>query len=168
MRTAAALLIFLFWFEPFSWASSESSTVHPPQDVNDAHSDHHKGEHHGHGSSKAIGEGKAITEVDEAHGFKLSPQAVQSLGLKTKSIRSRAFEVPRSALVLVNDRAGLYRLREGFYKFIPIDGWDVSAKTLNVQSKEFREGDEIVVRGVGLLRVSDVYSTDEAEYGHGH
>ena len=29
-------------------------------------------------------------------------------------------------------------------------------------------GDQIVTGGVGLLRVTDVYSTDESEYGHGH
>jgi hypothetical protein len=29
-------------------------------------------------------------------------------------------------------------------------------------------GDQIVIDGVGLLRVTDVYSTDTSEYGHSH
>ena len=37
-----------------------------------------------------------------------------------------------------------------------------------VEVGEFKEGDQGVVSGVGLLRVSDIYSTDKSEYGHGH
>ena len=29
-------------------------------------------------------------------------------------------------------------------------------------------GDQVVTDGVGLLQVTDVYSTDKSEYGHGH
>ena len=44
---------------------------------------------------------------------------------------------------------------------------EVNGKYL-VKVKGVDFGDQIVTNGVGLLRVTDVYSTDKSEYGHSH
>lgn len=132
--------------------------------------DHHEEEgHEHHGGGKALGAGKAVTEVDEKKGFKLSKEAFDTIGVRLASASGRAFLIPESALVVSNENKGVYRFRNGFFKLVRvenvkkiIDGYEVEVLDL------FKESDQIAVGGVRLLKVSDIYSTDESEYGHGH
>lgn len=131
----------------------------------DDHSGH--GGHDEHGS-KAVGKGKAIEVVDEKKGFKLSPEAIKTLKLKLQNVDSNEFLIEKSTLVVSKDLKGLYRFRGGYFKFYPVElKKEIDGKYLvKVPGVEF--GDQIVVKGTGLLRVADVYSTDTAEYGHSH
>lgn len=110
------------------------------------------GGHH-HGGDKAIGEGKAIVDVDEKKGFKLSSEAIETLGIKSKRVN----DLPPSALVIDRDERSFYVLRDGYFRLLKLS-----------ELKTLRPEDEVVVEGVGLLRITDVYSTDESEYGHAH
>jgi len=107
-------------------------------------------------------------EVDEKKGFKLSKEAIKTLKLKLQNVDGDQFFISKATLVASKDLKGVYRFRAGFFKLLPAkilkekkDGYEVK-----VGGVDF--GDQIVVNGVGLLRVSDVYSTDKAEYGHSH
>ncbi len=130
--------------------------------------DRHGGDHHGHGSGKAIGKGKAITEVQVQKGFKLSKEAFEAMKLVAQDITHPLITVPNSALVLVNDQTGFYRLRNDFFKFVPVKIAKSDSDLITFQSLSFRSGDKVIIRGLGLLRVTDVYSTDKSEYGHAH
>jgi hypothetical protein len=137
----------------------------------DSHKDddgHDHGSHEGHGGGKAIGKGKAIEEVDEKKGFKLSKEAIKTLKLKLNTVDGSSFKISKKTLVASKNEKGVYRYRAGFFKFMPAkiikelsDGYQVDVKGVDF-------GDQIVVTGVGLLRVADVYSTDNSEYGHSH
>lgn len=136
------------------------------------HSDHdgHKGhgDHDDHGGGKAVGKGKAIEAVDEKKGFKLSKEAIKTLKLKLQTVDGDEFVIEKSTLVASKGVKGLYRFRGGFFKFLPVKlVKEVKGKYL-VKVKGVDFGDQIVTNGVGLLRVTDVYSTDKSEYGHSH
>ncbi|MAF91137.1 MAG: hypothetical protein CL674_07665 [Bdellovibrionaceae bacterium] len=129
---------------------------------------HDHGSHEGHGGGKAIGKGKAIEEVDEKKGFKLSKEAIKTLKLKLNTVDGSSFKISKKTLVASKNKKGVYRFRAGFFKFMPAkitkelsDGYQVEVKGVDF-------GDQIVVNGVGLLRLTDVYSTDKSEYGHSH
>ncbi len=125
-------------------------------------------DHEGHGSSKAIGEGKAIAEVNEEQGFKLSPEAIKSLSIKLQNASGNKFEIKKSTLVSSKNLKGIYRFRGGFFKLLPATILKESPTSYSVQVQGIDFGDQIVVDGLGLLRVADVYSTDTSEYGHSH
>lgn len=134
----------------------------------DSHDDHSGHDDHDEHSSKAVGKGKAIEVVDEKNGFKLSKEAIKTLKLKLQNVDGDEFLIDKSTLVVSKELKGLYRFRGGFFKFHPVElKKEVDGKYLvKVPGVEF--GDQIVVNGTGLLRVTDVYSTDTAEYGHSH
>ena len=148
---------------------------HEKDDKHKSHKDkddkHNHGSHDDHGDEgggKAIGKGKAIEEVDEVKGFRLSKEAIKTLKLKLTTVDGSSFKVEKNTLITSKDKKGVYRFRANFFKFLTAriikeqsDGY-----MIEVEGVEF--GDQIVVDGVGLLRVADVYSTDESEYGHAH
>ena len=140
------------------------------------HDEHEEGEgghaghggHEGHGSSKAIGKGKAIEEVDETKGFRLSEEAKETIGVKLREPSESPLVIPKDALVVSLDKRGIYRYRNGFFKMLPVKIEGEDKKTFTVAVNGLKGGDKIAVGGVGLLRVTDIYSTDTAEYGHSH
>lgn len=131
----------------------------------------HKEDEHGHGhggGGKAVGEGKAIVEISEEKGFKLSKEAIKTLELKLLNVDSDEFLIEKTTLVTSKKLKGVYRFRGGFFKLLPVElKKEVNGKYL-VKVKGVDFGDQIVINGVGLLRVADVYSTDKAEYSHSH
>ena len=152
----------------------ESKEEHSKHDGHDHGDEHKHGEghddhsSHGHGGGKAVGKNKAITEVDEKKGFKLSKEAIKTLKLKLQTVDGESFKISKKTLVAFKKSKGVYRFRAGFFKLLPAsinkehsDGYMITAKGVDF-------GDQIVVDGVSLLRVADVYSTDKSEYGHSH
>lgn len=130
------------------------------------HSDHD--DHDDHGGGKAVGKGKAIEEVDEKKGFKLSIEAIKTLKLKLQTVNGDEFKIAKGTLVASKSVKGLYRFRGGFFKFLPVELLKEEKGKYLVKVKGVDFGDQIVIDGVGLLRVTDVYSTDKSEYGHSH
>lgn len=144
----------------------EDHDDHSDHDDNGDHDDHSG--HEGHGGSKAIGKNKAIVEVDESKGFKLSPEAIQSLKLQLSPANSSKIEIKKSTLVSSKNIKGIYRFRGGFFKLVPVKIISEKNGSYSVEATDITFGDQIVVNGLGLLRVADVYSTDKSEYGHSH
>jgi len=146
--------------------SHDDHSDHDDLEGKGAHSDHD--DHDDHGGGKAIGKGKAIESVDEKKGFKLSKEAIKTLELKLQTVDGDEFTITKTTLVTSKSIKGLYRFRGGFFKFMTVKLLkEVDGKYLvKVSGVEF--GDQIVTNGTGLLRVTDVYSTDTSEYGHSH
>lgn len=141
---------------------------HSKHDDHDDHSKHsdHKG--HDHGASKAIGKGKAIEVVDEKKGFKLSKEAIKTLKLRLQNVDGDEFEISKTTLVSSKSIKGVYRFRAGFFKLLNAKILKETKSGYKVKVAGVEFGDQIVINGVGLLRVTDVYSTDKSEYGHSH
>lgn len=142
---------------------------HKDHDVHTEHNDHKEhDDHEGHGGGKAVGEGKAIEVVDETKGFKLSDEATSSLKIKLETVSGSEFEIKKSTLVASKSLRGVYRYREGFFKFLEVKIKKEIGDSYVISVEGMKFGDQIVVDGLSLVRVSDIYSTDKSEYGHGH
>jgi len=154
--------------------TKEKHADHSGHDDHKGHDDHggedDHGHGHGHGGGKAIGAGKAIVKVDEKLGFKLSSIAIQNLKLELKSVSGKKLTVASSTVVKSKNLVGVYRFKDGFFKFLnaKVIKNNKKSKTMVISVKDLNFGDQIVTKGVSLLRVSDVYSTDKSEYGHSH
>lgn len=146
---------------------------HSKHDNLDDHKDHDHSKHnehkgHDHGTPKAIGKGKAIEVVDEKKGFKLSKEAIKTLKLRLQNVDSDEFEISKATLVSSKSIKGVYRFRAGFFKLLGAKILKETKSGYKVKVVGVEFGDQIVINGVGLLRVTDVYSTDKSEYGHSH
>lgn len=110
-----------------------------------------------HEHNNKMGEGKALVAVDKHKGFKLSPESLQTLGIQTVPINVTSPDIPKKSLVTIKNQKGIYILRSGFFRFVEL------SSNMNLKS-----GDQVVVQGMGLIAITDVYTTDESEYGHSH
>jgi hypothetical protein len=148
------------------------------EEKHDDHGDHKEHSDHGeekghddhghHDEGKAIGEGKAISKVDEDLGLKLSAKAIKTLGLELKSIPGNQFKLNETSLVVIKSKRGLYRYRNGYFKFLEVKIVKNMKKGILVKMDDFLFGDQLVTSSLGLLRISDVFSTDKSSYGHSH
>ncbi len=111
------------------------------------------GDHHG--KSHRFGPHKAIVDVDDKKGFKLSKESEKLLNIKTQKVDSDDFKIPSTAIVYVKEKKGYYQLKDGYFKFREMD-------------KKPSLGDAIVTQGKELIAISDIFSTDKSEYGHSH
>jgi hypothetical protein len=148
--------------------SEDGHDDHAEHSDHDDHAEHSDHDEHGHGGGKAIGKGKAITDVSEENGFKLSVEAISRLKLKLQTIDTDEFIIKKSTLVTSKGIKGLYRFRDGYFKFLNVKLNKQINKKYLVKVKGIEFGDQVVIRGVGLLRVADIFSTDKSEYGHAH
>lgn len=160
------LMILIILNSQIVLASKDHGHDSHKEHAHEEHDEHKENDYHQ--SSKLIGEGKAILVVDEVKGIKLSKEAIKTLKLKLQNIDGEIFEISKETLVTSRNLKGIYRFREGFFKFLPLKLIkEVNGRYLvNVKDLDF--GDQIVTNGVGLLRVSDIYSKDNSEYGHSH
>ncbi|HAZ13868.1 MAG TPA: hypothetical protein DCY86_13845 [Bdellovibrionales bacterium] len=151
----------------------ESEHIDHDEHENDEKHDEHAGEekhgghekHDEHESGKAIGKGKAIEFYDEVKGLKLNPKALALLEIKTTPI-SEVKVFPESSLLSIKSGKSIFVLRDSHFLRLVLqsDGTIQALKTKRI----LMETDELVVAGVDILRASEVYATDKAEYGHGH
>src|SRR3990167_5264502 len=125
------------------------------KDKEHQHGDHgekgSKEEEHGDDeeeSTGGVGPNNAVTAADEHEGIKLSPKATEFIGLKTEAYDGQM--IPKAALVFYQDKVGIYRLRDGWFKLVPV-AFSLSESSIP-QSADLRPGDQIVVQGTGLLR----------------
>lgn len=148
--------------------NEEEKHDHGKEEKHD-HDDEDEHEHgHKEGGGKAVGPGKAILEVNEEKGFRLSNEAMTTLGVKFKTVESSSPVINAATLVTSKNTIGVYRYREGFFKFIPVIIKQASKTEYSIETRDLRSGDQIVTDDVGLIAITDVYSTDTAEYSHGH
>jgi hypothetical protein len=123
---------------------------------------------HGVEENKSIGKGKAVEAIDKNNGFKLSKEAMGTLGLKYVNVEWPEFRIIKGALVVSQGKNSIYRFRKGFFKLMDakvlkeLDGFYI----VNVRGIE--RGDQIVTEGIGYLSVTDIYANDKSEYEHSH
>lgn len=111
-------------------------------------------EHHEHEeeeSTGGVGPHNAVTAADAHDGITLSPAAIECIGFATAVYDGQL--IPKAALIFYQDKVGIYRLRDGWFKLVPAD--------------DLRLGDQIVVQGTGLLRVAEL-DAFSGEVGHSH
>lgn len=126
--------------------------------------DHGHNHDHEEESTGGVGHDNAVTAADEDKGIQLAPKAVQAIGILTSQISGT--KVPESALVFYQNKVGVYRLRDGWYRLIPLNRV-VDGSGYALPRAAFLPGDRLVIAGVALLRVSELDAFSE-ETGHDH
>ena len=102
-----------------------------------------------------VGPNKGILEASEHDGIKLSAEAEKSFSIQRVQLSSSGHpEIPRLAIVTALSEVNVYRYRSGFYKRIDLS--------------EVKPGDEIVVQGMGFLRLAELSAFGGAAEGHSH
>lgn len=129
-----------------------------------AHGEEGNGEHEEEGGSN-IGPEKGITEKAEA-GFKLSPEAFRTMEIQTKEFSGGQMKIPLKAIVSIRDEKTIYRLRDGWFKRVKVQILQTNGGSAEISSHSFKDGDQIVVEGVGFVRVAEIYSEEGASHSH--
>lgn len=131
------------------------------------HEDSHDHEHEEANSN--VGPEKGITEFSEELGFQLSPPAIKNFELQNfKLIKAGPWQIPSSAVLHSGEEVNLFRVRNGFYKRIDFITDKKSAQELTIRSKDLKEGDEVVIQGIGFLRTAEIVAAGGAPEGHSH
>jgi hypothetical protein len=111
----------------------------------------------------------AAGATDVSDDFQLSPEAVKNFELKTWKLQGRGpWPVSNRAIVHSGEETNLYRLRDGFFKRVDFQIVKKSDDRLFVASKDLREGDEIVVSGLGFLRIVELAAFGGVSESHSH
>lgn len=137
-------------------------------DHNDEHKDEHEGDHHEEENNK-IGPTKGILKADKELGFILSPEAVKNFGLSTlKLSAASSWTIPLKARVLSKDEVNLFRIRNGHIKRIDFEKLSNDGDNMKVKSSELLSGDEVIVDGVGYVRIAEITAFGGGTEGHSH
>lgn len=76
--------------------------------------------------------------------------------------------VPKSSIVKVGEEINLYRYRDGFYKRIDFQIIKKNGNQIHIKSPDLKPGDQIVVQGMGFIRVAEIAALGGAVTGHAH
>lgn len=148
-------------------AGSEGEHAHS-EDSAQGHGNEKEGSAEEEGGAR-VGPDKGVLEVSEALGIKLAPEAEKTFDIKTLKLSGGgAWAIPLSARLLSGEEENLFRLRGGYFKRIDFRRVNSAANSLVVTSNDLRDGDEIVVSGLGFLRVAEIAASGGAPEGHSH
>jgi hypothetical protein len=141
------------------------------------HDDHGDEKHEEHGEEKheeeeensKIGPDKGILKADEKLGFILSPEAMKNFGVKTiKLSGEKAWILPSKARVLSQNEVNIFRIRNQFIKRIDFKVLLSEGPNLKIESSDLMNGDEIIVQGIGFVRIAEITAFGGASEGHSH
>nr|BDT28544.1 hypothetical protein BHI3_20100 [Bacteriovorax sp. HI3] len=142
---------------------AEHKDDHKDEHGKEEHKDEHKEEHkdeHGHGDDHKEG----MSE----NGFKLNEKSTKKFGIHTVTLKAGIVEVPREAIFKGLNEVNVYRLREGFYKRIDFKTLENKKDVLKISSSELKSGDQIVIQGVGFLRIAEIAASGGISDSHSH
>jgi hypothetical protein len=114
-------------------------------------------------NSSRAGPDKAVTAFSKEDGFKLSPQAIEKMGIRFEFIQGKApWRVPKEALVYLKQSVGVYRQFEGWMSFVLVKVDQKNSDSALIQSNDLEGGDGIAVRGAHFLRMTDADLNSDA------
>jgi len=102
-------------------------------------------------------EGKAVFEISPETGMKMNEVALKNIEVQIrKSAGGEQQLLPKSALVFYQDKIGIYRLRDGWFKLVEVKVIRRDEKTATIQLKDSNSNDQIVISGGALMRVAEM------------
>ena len=108
-------------------------------------------------ASLNTGPDKAVLEASKEKGLKLSAEAIKTINLKLEPVHSGGpIEVPTKSVIFFQDFTGVYRVRDGWFKLIEVELGTQDVSKVSFSSKEFNNGDQIVIEGSPYLRATDM------------
>ncbi|MBU6375019.1 MAG: hypothetical protein KGQ59_03415 [Bdellovibrionales bacterium] len=163
-------LLLVFFMLSFLSSPVFSEEGHEEKGHSHEEGDSHGEENEEEGSASNVGEDKGVIEASRSKGFKLTPESVKHLGIKTIDSKKegQSFTLPKSALVSVKRERFVYTFNNGFYKAVEVVVAKASSTQITVTSEHDPISGQVVTEGVHFLRniEVDIFSGDEG--GHHH
>lgn len=126
-------------------------------------------EHKHEEGGENVGPDKGIVEASEENGIKLSKEAFANFGIKSLKLTGNGpWSIPSSARLLSLEETNIYRVRDQFIKRIDFKTIKTAGGIITVQTSELRAGDEVVINGIGFLRIAELVAFGGAPEGHSH
>jgi hypothetical protein len=172
MKKTLWMLIALCAMAGHGWAEDGHEHAKEAPQAAGKETAHEEGEHAEEEVSTNVGPGKAVIAADEHNGIQLSEKAKATLEIAVTPLRRESpYRLSVTALVQTKEHAGVYRQREGWFKFIEGKMSRLDEKTVLFTPEsmaELKPTDSVVIRGVPLLRVADLEAFGGSGEGHGH
>lgn len=149
----------------------EGEKKHDVGENSNSHKEHESHEEHDEVAEEnpQVGEGKGITAASPDEGIKISPEAFKNFEIETMKIQNiNNIVIPRKAIVTAGEEINIFRFRQGFYKRVDFEFVKKETSSVTIKSKELIVGDEIVVAGMGFLRIAEIAAFGGAPEGHSH
>lgn len=153
------------------------SNDHPGEEEDHGHEE---GEEHGHDKkekhadgegeeegSSSVGPEKGILAKSDK-GIQLAPEAVSTFDLKAVPFTNGSIKVSQQAIVQIKNEKSIFRLRDGWYKRVPIKIIRTAEDYATIESLDLKPGDQVVVQATGFLRMAEVAAEGGASHGHSH
>ncbi len=107
-------------------------------------------------------------EKSNEDGFKLGPAGMKTFEIKLLKVTTAQVNIQKAAIYKGLNEVNLYRLREGHFKRIDFKTISKTPDGLLVSSPDLKNGDEIVIQGVGFLRMAEIAATGGLSDFHSH
>lgn len=116
-----------------------------------------------------VGPDKGILEANEGSGIKLAASAEKNFEIRRIKVPANGVvEIPRKAIVTAVSEVNIVRYRNGFYKRVDFEEINRTPTTVTIRSKDLKSTDEVVVQGLGFLRIAEISAFGGESEGHGH
>ena len=90
-------------------------------------------------------------DIHEKDGVKISRSTARTLRLNLKKVDGAVFNVSKDTLVKSGSKQGVYRVRDGYYKFLPAYVLVNEKNSIKILVNGVHHGDQIVLNGNKLL-----------------
>ncbi len=147
-------------------ASGEDGHKHSETEKPGAHGSEEGGGHDEEGGA-GVGPDKGVLEKGPL-GIKLAPEAVKTIGAKLIPVAGPTTSVPENAVVRIKATKSVFRVRDGWYKRIPVEVLGGQKGSVTVRSEELKSTDQIVSTNAGFIRMAEVIAEEGASHSHAH
>jgi hypothetical protein len=144
-------------------------------DHKDEHKDEHKGEHKDDHDDEKKSAGHDDHDDHDDHkeenkpdGFKLNAVSMKTFELKFVKYIPQKTIVSKNAVYKGLNEVNLYRVRAGVFKRIDFNILSKNNDSYLVSSPDLSPGDEIVVHGIGFLRIAEIAASGGLSDSHSH
>lgn len=129
---------------------------------------HAEGGHDGHEEGgSVVGPEKGIVEKGPL-GIKLSEEAIKTIQPETIPWQAGSISIPYQGLVRIKDTKSVYRVRNGFFKRVPVVVESRQGDRVTIRVSGLEAGDKIVISQAGFLRIAEVITEEGASHSHAH
>ena len=157
------IISFIFLFSVNTWAESGHDDHKKEERHVEKHDEKNEEKHDGN-------DHKEHTEVKEEvlDGFKLNIASTKTFEITFLKYSSQEMTVPESAIYKGLNEVNVYRFREGLYKRIDFKTISKTKSYYLISSVDLSDGDQIVVTGVGFLRIAEIAASGGLSDSHSH
>ena len=157
------IISFLFLFSVNTWAESGHDDHRKEEKYEEKHEEKHE-ENHDDNDHEEHAEHKE----EVLDGFRLNVASTKTFEITFLKYSSQKITVPESAIYKGLNEVNVYRFREGLYKRIDFKTISKTKSDYIISSVDLSAGDQVVVSGVGFLRIAEIAASGGLSDSHSH